>query len=84
MEIQRAIDWNQVSIDLQSQMNSIPYNPDLRRMYKNIDSMVSQLSKLEVSLRRSGKYNFLDDKVKEINDSIKHLEKLILIAKLMS
>jgi hypothetical protein len=84
MKIERAIDWDKVSIDLQSQLSNIDYNPDLKRMLKNIEKMVSELSKLEVTIRRSGKYSILDDKVLQINNSINHLEKLILIAKLMS
>ena len=83
MKIERAIDWNQVSIELSAQMNGIGYNPDLHRMHKNIDKMVSELSKLEVNLRRTGKYNILDDKVSDINTAINHLEKLILMANLM-
>ena len=83
MKIERAIDWNQDSIDLSSQMNGIGYNPDLHRMHKNIDKMVSELSKLEVNLRRTGKYSMLDDKVDVINKSINHLEKLVLMANLM-
>ena len=83
MKIERAIDWNQVSIELSAQMNGIGYNPDLHRMHKNIDKMVSELSKLEVNLRRTGKYNILDDKVSDINTAINHLEKLVLMANLM-
>lgn len=83
MKIERAIDWNKVSVDLQSQLGKIDYNSDLKRMYKNIDRMVTELSKLEVSFRRTQKYQILDDKVSEINNSINHLEKLILIAQLM-
>lgn len=83
MKIERAIDWNQVSIDLSSQMNGIGYNPDLVRMHKNIDKMVNELSKLEVNLRRTGKYSMLDDKVSDINNAINHFEKLLIIANLM-
>jgi hypothetical protein len=83
MKIERAIDWNQVSIELSKQMNGIGYNPDLVRMHKNIDKMVTEVSKLEVNLRRTGKYNMLDDKVAEINKAITHLEKLLLMANLM-
>lgn len=83
MKIERAIDWNQVSSDLSSQMSGIGYNPDLYRMHKNIDKMVTELSKLEVNLRRTGKYNVLDDKVTDINNAINHLEKLVLMANLM-
>ena len=83
MKIERAIDWNQVSIDLSSQMTGIGYNPDLQKMYKNIDKMVTELSKLEVGMRRVQKYSMLDDKVAEINKAINHLEKLLLMANLM-
>jgi len=83
MKIERALDWNQVSNDLQSQLSDIDYNPDLRKMFANINKMVTELSKLEVSFRRTQKYSVLDDRVQKINDSINHLEKLILIAKLM-
>ena len=83
MKIERALDWNQVSSDLSSQMNGIGYNPDLHRMHKNIDKMVTELSKLEVTIRRTGKFSMLDDKVAAINNAINHLEKLVLMANLM-
>ena len=83
MKIERAIDWNQVSIDLSSQMNGIGYNPDLHRMHKNIDKMVTELSKLEVSFRRTQKFEMLNDRVADINTAINHLEKLVLMANLM-
>ena len=83
MKIERAIDWDKVSVNLTSQMGGIGYNPDLVRMHLNIGKMVAELSKLEVNLRRTGKYNMLDDRVAEINKAITHLEKLILMANLM-
>lgn len=83
MKIERAIDWNQVSIELSAQMNGIGYNPDLHRMHKNIDKMVSELSRLEVNLRRTGKFEMLNDKVAGVNSAINHLEKLVLMANLM-
>jgi uncharacterized protein YaaN involved in tellurite resistance len=84
MKIERAIDWNKVSDDLRSQMSTIGYNPDLRRMYANIEKMVTELSKLEVSIRRTQKFAMLDDKVADINKAIDHLEKFIIMAKLMA
>ena len=83
MKIQHAIDWNQISIDLCSQMNDIGYNPDLVRLHLNIGKMVTELSKLEVTMRRTGKYSIIDDKVIAINKAIDHFEKLILMANLM-
>ncbi len=83
MKIERALDWDKVSADLRQQLSKIDYNPDLKRMFRNIEKMVTELSKLEVSFRRSGKYSILEDKVTEINTAINHLEKLILMAQLM-
>lgn len=83
MKIERAIDWNQISIELGTQMSSIGYNPDLQKMYKNINKMVDELSKLEVGMRRVQKFSMLDDKVADINKAINHLEKLLLMANLM-
>ena len=83
MKIHRALDWNKVSIDLRTQLGAIGYNPDLQKMYQNIEKMVTELSKLEVTLRRTQKYTVLDDRVLQINNAIDHLEKLILMAQLM-
>ena len=83
MKIEHALDWDKVSTDLRQQLSKIDYNPDLKRMLRNIEKMVTELSKLEVSFRRSGKYSILEDKVIEINTAINHLEKLILMAQLM-
>jgi hypothetical protein len=83
MKIEHALDWDKVSTDLRQQLSKIDYNPDLKRMFRNIEKMVTELSKLEVSFRRSGKYSILEDKVIEINTTINHLEKLILMAQLM-
>lgn len=83
MKIERALDWDIVSNHLRSQLGTIGYNPDLRKMLVNIEKMVTELSKLEVTFRRTQKYTLLDDKVAEINKAIDHLEKLILIAQLM-
>jgi hypothetical protein len=45
--------------------------------------MVTELSKLEVTMRRTGKYSMLDDRVIAINKAIDHFEKLLLMANLM-
>lgn len=83
MKIERALDWDKVGTGLRQRLAKIDYNPDLKRMFHNIEKMVTELSKLEVTVRRSGKYSFLEDKVTEINTAINHLEKLILMAQLM-
>ena len=83
MKIQHAIDFQNISDSLRRDLRSIGYNPDLNKMYLNIERMVRELSKLEVMARRSPKSHLTDEKVNEINKAIDHLEKLILTAKLM-
>ena len=84
MQIETSLDWPDVSNQLVLQLSTIDYNPDLRKMYKNIESMVSELSKLEVDDRRTRITHYTKPKLEQINKAIDHLEKLLLMAKLMS
>lgn len=83
MQITTAIDFQNVSDTLRKELRSIGYNHDLNKMFLNIEQMVRELSKLEVLARRTHKYDLSNQKLKEINKAIDHLEKLIVMAKLM-
>lgn len=83
MKIEQAVDWQKVKASLLKQMKVIGYNPDFNKMIKNIDSMVTELSKVEVEARRIRKSNMIQNQLGEINKAIDHLEKLLLIAQLM-
>lgn len=83
MKIETALDWNEVGIRLTKNLKSVNYNKDLWKMLQNIDKMVAELSTLEVTARRLHKTEITKNKVDEINNTIDHLEKLILIAKLV-
>jgi hypothetical protein len=84
MEIKTSLDWEQVSIVLAKQLSALPHNRDLSRLYLNIGNMVKELSKLEVDARRLNAPYMTEEKIAEINSAIDRLEKLLLIAKLMS
>ena len=84
MKIETSLDWEDIQDNLNDQLESIGYNPDLRKMLKNIDVMVSELSKLEVEARRTHKTSYSDVQKDKVNKAIDHLEKLLLMAKLMS
>jgi len=84
MQIENSLDWQAVHTELRTQIGQLPFNPDLRRMLNNISNMVSELSQAEVEARRISKMSYTETKVVQINEAIKHLEKLLLIAKLMS
>lgn len=83
MKIETALDWQEVSIQIRKDLHSIGYNPDLKKMYDNIQLMVTELSKLEVNGRRLRTTNFTQNQVEKINKAIDHLEKLILMGLLM-
>lgn len=83
MKVETSLDWEEVKNSLSNQLESIGYNPDLRKMLKNIDSMVVEFSKLEVEARRTRKTTYSDSQKDKINKAIDHLEKLLLMAKLM-
>lgn len=84
MQIENSLDWQAVHAELRTQLGQLPFNPDLRRMLNNISNMVSELSQAEVLTRQINKPEYNKEKVDDINKAIDHLEKLLLIAKLMS
>lgn len=83
MEIKTALDGIEVCDRLRKELSQIRYNPDLQKMLKNINGMVTQISKLEVECRRAHSRAILETPLKKVNESVDHLQKLILMAKLM-
>ena len=81
--IETALDWNDVSTRLRQDLKEIDYNADLKKMFDNIESMVTELSKIEVNARRVQRYSYIETRVQDINKAIDHLDKLILMARLM-
>ena len=84
VKIQTSLDWQEVGGELTRQLNKLPYNRDLRTVINNIDHMIVDLSKAEVEARRTRKTVYLETKILQINEAIDRLEKLILVATLMS
>ena len=69
---------------LHKQLQTVPYNPDLRRLLKNCEGICTEVSKKEV-LGRNSRQNYHTEKpLKDLNEAIDRLEKLILLAKLMA
>ena len=83
MQIQTALDWQEVSSKIHSDLHSLGYNPDLQKMFSNVQLMVTELSKLEVDARRNHNTLRVDECLVKINEAIDRLEKLLLIAKLI-
>ena len=83
MTLKKALDWQTISAKLRKDLAAVSHNPDLKQVYKNIEVMVSELSKNEVIARQTKRDSMLASQVDNINKSINHLEKLILIAHVM-
>jgi hypothetical protein len=83
MKIEKSTDWEQVKDELRSVVRGIGYNPDLNRMLKNIDAMVTNLSILEVDARRTRSMSRLQGEVDKVNEAITQVEKWLMIAALM-
>ena len=83
MKIEISTDWQEVHRLLRVEMNTIGYNQDLEKMVRNIDKMVADLSRLEVLVRRTRNTVIHTEKVEQINLTIDHLRKLVLMAQLM-
>lgn len=83
-----AIEARTIVDTLQVQVGRLPYNSDLHKFCNNISAMVSDLSKLEVYTRRTpprSRYHMQYKKLSnEIQGAIKHLDQLMLMAKLMA
>jgi hypothetical protein len=83
VKIEISTDWQEVHRLLRAEMNAIGYNQDLEKMVRNIDKMVADLSRLEVLVRRTRNTVIHTEKVEQINLTIDHLRKLVLMAQLM-
>lgn len=89
-QINTALEARDYMQTIQRQLNRLPYNPDLLKLAKNIGVMITNLSQMEVAARsvrnvRNHSAKLAAERCREeIIKSIKHLEQLILIAKLMA
>lgn len=84
MEITTSFQGREKCNELKARLSKLSYNPDLRKVLHNIEIMVSEISKIEVICRQTKNNSRLDEPLKKLNDSIKHLEQLIFIATLMN
>lgn len=82
MKITTASDWQSVEQELNQLIRTVNYNPDLVKMKRNLDSMVTELSRQEVVARRTKNPRYLRPQLDSINESINNIEKWILMLQL--
>jgi ethanolamine utilization cobalamin adenosyltransferase len=81
-EFKTAIEAQKIVDDLHRQLKTLNYNPDLKKMAKNLDHLVNELSKAEVIARVNRAPGILDSKREELSKAIDHLDKYILLLRL--
>lgn len=79
-----AIQGREKIDEVRKQLRTLPYNSDLVKLLKNCDHLCTEVSKKEVLGRNSKANHHTEQPLKDLNDAIDRLEKLILIAKLMA
>ena len=77
-KIQSSLDWPEVRSKLRASLAKISYNHDLYKMLSNIDNMITELSKAEVTARQRKSDTEVTTKLKSINESIHYVEKMLL------
>lgn len=82
MKITTASDWQSVEQELNQLIRTVNYNPDLVKMKRNLDSMITELSRQEVVARRTKNTRYLQPQLDSINESINNIEKWILMLQL--
>ena len=83
MTINSAIEGRTVCDQLDAELHKLRHNPDLRKMLRNIENMVTEISKKEVMCRQSRNIRLLEEPLQRLNSAVEHLQKLILIAQLI-
>lgn len=78
-----SIECRSVLNRVHNHLKQVNYNPDLYKLYNNLEELIQTISKTEVECRRSKNYKRLEKPIKDFNDAVDRLEKLILIAKLI-
>lgn len=83
MHIQCTADGRNICGQLLRELNKMKYNPELYKILRNIEKMVTDVSIKEVVCRRRKNWATLSEPLDKLNSAVDHLEKLILIAKLI-
>jgi hypothetical protein len=78
--IKNSLDWPKVRVELESKISQLDYSPDIRKMLKNIDTMITELSKIEVEARRTKRDTVVKAQLDKINEAVDTVEKWVIMA----
>jgi hypothetical protein len=86
--ITRALDWDNGPDNVRDyyrrRIQTLPYNPEIRVMLRNIDGMVRDLSQAEVQARRNHRPIDQLSELQRVNSAIEQLEQWLILGTLLS
>jgi len=77
--ITNSLEWEEKRAEYRKQIQSLPYNREIRTMLQNIDNMVRELSKAEVVARRTHVKLETLSELEQVNTAIKTLEQWLMM-----
>ncbi len=77
--ITNSLEWEEKRAEYRKQIQSLPYNREIRTMLQNIDNMVCELSKAEVVARRNHVKLETLSELEQVNSAIKMLEQWLMM-----
>jgi archaellum component FlaC len=84
LEIKNSLDWPRVETEIRRLKKTVPmFEADIKRVSNYINSLVTELSQLEVKARSTRSRSVTDDcskKVAKINEELKQIQKFHLMA----
>jgi archaellum component FlaC len=84
LEIKNSLDWPRVETEIRKLKKTVPmFEADIKRVSNYINSLVTELSQLEVKARSTRSRSVTDDcskKVAKINEELKQIQKFHLMA----
>ena len=83
MRFETSIEASEIINDLREQLKTVRYNPDLKKMLKNIELMSAEMSMAEVKARQLHRPGLVDPPREKLTVAIDYLEKLLLMMRLL-
>jgi ethanolamine utilization cobalamin adenosyltransferase len=79
-EFNNAVEAQKLVDALSKRLKELNYNPDLKKMIKNLDHLVTELSKAEVVARTNRAPGIAQKPKEELAKAIDYADKMLLLA----
>jgi len=81
-EFTNAVEAQSIVAELNRRLKELHYNPDLKKMMKNLEHLVTELSKAEVVARTNRAPGLAQKPREELAKAITYADNMLLLAKL--